>query len=361
MADIKISALPAATTPLSGTEELPIVQSGTTVKATAQDIADLGGGGGLAVPTFTVTPALPSWLNLIYKPANGLEMDAVQTVPTKYGIDINNNLSYYYQYNKMTVPFSTDAESVGSNILALYNTGFCDATITSLNQPTIKTILPQAPFNLFGSLFLDNSNLTTVNFSGLVACGDINFYNVSSVTSFDFSSLQYLDGSTAILCTSDYLLATTLSFPSLLSCNGSISIIQSTTGLTDLLFPSLIFFNGMNLNLTVPTSTTSIDLSSLTYAGNVSTFNITASSLTTFSMPLLKQWLNGSTITFNTALDQTSVDSILVTFAALDGTAGTSLFSSGILTIAGSNSAPSVTGYAAAATLTGRGVSVTTN
>lgn len=38
MADIKISALSAATTPV-GTEELPVVQGGSTVKATVDDIA----------------------------------------------------------------------------------------------------------------------------------------------------------------------------------------------------------------------------------------------------------------------------------------------------------------------------------
>jgi hypothetical protein len=41
MADKKISQLTSASTPLTGTEELAIVQSGATVKATAQDIADL--------------------------------------------------------------------------------------------------------------------------------------------------------------------------------------------------------------------------------------------------------------------------------------------------------------------------------
>jgi hypothetical protein len=41
MSDKKISQLTAASTPLTGTEELAIVQSGSTVKATAQDVADL--------------------------------------------------------------------------------------------------------------------------------------------------------------------------------------------------------------------------------------------------------------------------------------------------------------------------------
>lgn len=40
MADVKISELPVGTT-LTGTEEIPMTQSGATVKMTAQDIADL--------------------------------------------------------------------------------------------------------------------------------------------------------------------------------------------------------------------------------------------------------------------------------------------------------------------------------
>lgn len=39
MADVKISQLPAATTPLAGTEEVPLVQSGETRKTTVDDIA----------------------------------------------------------------------------------------------------------------------------------------------------------------------------------------------------------------------------------------------------------------------------------------------------------------------------------
>jgi hypothetical protein len=38
MADTKISALPASTTPLAGTEVLPIVQSGATVKVAVDDL-----------------------------------------------------------------------------------------------------------------------------------------------------------------------------------------------------------------------------------------------------------------------------------------------------------------------------------
>jgi hypothetical protein len=44
MANVKISELSSASS-LTGTEIIPLVQSGSTVKTTAQDIADLAGGG----------------------------------------------------------------------------------------------------------------------------------------------------------------------------------------------------------------------------------------------------------------------------------------------------------------------------
>jgi len=39
MADVKISGLPAATTPLAGTELLELVQGGNSVKVAASDVA----------------------------------------------------------------------------------------------------------------------------------------------------------------------------------------------------------------------------------------------------------------------------------------------------------------------------------
>ena len=54
MADIKISQLPAATTPVAGTEVLPIVQSGTTSKVA---ISDLTAGRAVSASTITVTTA----------------------------------------------------------------------------------------------------------------------------------------------------------------------------------------------------------------------------------------------------------------------------------------------------------------
>ncbi len=55
MANVKISALPVATTPLAGTEVLPIVQSGTTVKVS---VADLTAGRAISASDLTLTNAL---------------------------------------------------------------------------------------------------------------------------------------------------------------------------------------------------------------------------------------------------------------------------------------------------------------
>lgn len=69
---VPISTLPAAAA-LSGTELVPVVQAGVTSRTTAQDIADLGGGGGFGGSvdyTGVVTPAaLPGGVTNNWAPA----------------------------------------------------------------------------------------------------------------------------------------------------------------------------------------------------------------------------------------------------------------------------------------------------
>jgi hypothetical protein len=70
--DKKISQLTAATTPLAGTETLPIVQGGSTVKATVQDV--LG---------YVVNDATNSILKTVYSASDvGLKLDFVNDVYT---------------------------------------------------------------------------------------------------------------------------------------------------------------------------------------------------------------------------------------------------------------------------------------
>ena len=72
MADVKISQLPAATTPLAGTEEIPLVQSGVTKKATVDDIvAAVTGGVTDVTATLPVSSSGGTTPNISMAAANG--------------------------------------------------------------------------------------------------------------------------------------------------------------------------------------------------------------------------------------------------------------------------------------------------
>lgn len=68
MADVKISGLPASTTPLAGTEVLPIVQSGATKKVS---VADLTTGRAISATQLTLTTG-----NLIMSDTKGIDFSA---------------------------------------------------------------------------------------------------------------------------------------------------------------------------------------------------------------------------------------------------------------------------------------------
>jgi hypothetical protein len=68
MADKKISALTASTTPLAGTEVLPIVQSGATVKVA---VSDLTAGRAISATQLTLTTG-----NLIVASGKGIDFSA---------------------------------------------------------------------------------------------------------------------------------------------------------------------------------------------------------------------------------------------------------------------------------------------
>lgn len=87
MADKKISQLTAATTPLAGTEVLPIVQSGSTVKVS---VADVTAGRAVSVASVAVTGSSA--------PANGVYLPAANNVAIatnsgeKVRVDANGNV-----------------------------------------------------------------------------------------------------------------------------------------------------------------------------------------------------------------------------------------------------------------------------
>lgn len=73
MADTKISALPASTTPLAGTEVLPIVQSGVTKQVS---VANLTAGRAISATQLTLTTG-----NLIVASGQGIDFSATPGAP----------------------------------------------------------------------------------------------------------------------------------------------------------------------------------------------------------------------------------------------------------------------------------------
>jgi hypothetical protein len=97
MADKKISALTASTTPLAGTEVLPIVQGGSTVKVA---VSNLTAGRAVATGALTVTGALSATMN------SATAFDATDPA-TWNAVVISNTTSG--ALNNMAVLFATES------------------------------------------------------------------------------------------------------------------------------------------------------------------------------------------------------------------------------------------------------------
>ena len=142
MADTKISALPAATVPLAGTEVLPIVQSSKTKQVT---VANLTAGRGISATTGTFTGAItPS-----------------QTAGI-VGTTTNNN---------------ADAGSIGEVISSSVAVGSAVALTTATTATSGKTVtsisLTAGDWDVFGTLGINTAAGT--NFT--VIAGGINTVN----------------------------------------------------------------------------------------------------------------------------------------------------------------------------------------
>ena len=164
MADKRISDLTAATTPLAGTEELPIVQGGVTTKTTAQDIADLAGGGGAgifgiadATGTYTYYSDLSSAISaatsgdVIVLFTNYTETASV-VVTLKDGVNINLN-GHTYEYS------TADTNNTLTD-------GGVAATVTIFNG-TLKRTNSSAPTNTTGVCLKVSNASSNVTLQGV--------------------------------------------------------------------------------------------------------------------------------------------------------------------------------------------------
>ena len=161
MSNSKISALPASTTPLAGTEVLPIVQSSTTKQVS---VANLTAGRAISATQLTLTTG-----NLIV--ANG------------QGVD-----------------FSATPGTGTSELLADYEEGTWTPTlIGTTTNPTVTYGLQRGVYTKVGRVVTVSAYIGWSAFSGgsgNVAFGNLPFTIESSVGSSCAGSIAYFDGFT---------------------------------------------------------------------------------------------------------------------------------------------------------------------
>jgi hypothetical protein len=271
-----------------------------------------------------------------------------------------------------------EAASLAANVytpvlLARYNSSAANG---------VGTAMPYATAIDFGSITQVNNAFTGTipTITSLTASSLIQFSSdfggtYAALTTLSMSALKYVGGGISFTANS----LTSLSLASLIAVNGNFG--PSVNGATSVTLTNLVYIGG-GWSLAA-TSATSIDLSSLQYiigATNAALNSVTSLSLpaivsignqlafssianmTTFSFGSTLKAVGGNVTMTGGKLNQASVDGILVSLAALDGTGGTTSYNNFTVNLSGgTNSTPSATGLAAKATLVGRGCTVTTN
>lgn len=207
------------------------------------------------------------------------------------------------------------------------------SVMTSLSVPKLQTAN--------GVWIQSNTALTSLNFAALTSCG------VGS----------YISGFKVVNCSG----MATLSVPVLAT---AANFYVSSCPITSLSVPSLTDVAGY-LFMSVCNSATSCSFPSLVNIGNNAGTSISVnnnSALTTLTLPTTLKSVGGTVSAVGNALSQASIDNILVRLATLDGTAGTTAYSSKTVRLTGgTNATPSSTGLAAKAILVGRGCTVLHN
>jgi hypothetical protein len=352
MANTTITGLSAAAA-LTGTEVLAVDQSGSTVKTTVQDVANLALGTLDIIADGSIGGPLS--LNFYLKsivPQNitGEVSLSIISAPSIYISGTNSSNGSAFTAENVTFPTLLVADSV-----SITDT----ATLEVLSAPLLQLT--------GGSVsFYNNTALTTVNFPSLVTSNGIQFGGTPLLTNINFPLLEN-SGQLNIQYNNSGLTGFRQSmFPALklASFNMGYGYIPSF----EIDFPLLTGLTGSISGSSNSIGLTNINLPNLVNIYNYQYFNY-CSSLTNIKLGTLgvtKKWgypNNTATINFsNCSLNQESVDNILIVLASLDGTNGTTLSSNGQIQLqGGSNAAPSDAGFVAKDILLARGFSVAHN
>ena len=140
MADAKISALTAASTPLAGTEVLPIVQSGTTKKVA---VSSLTAGRAVSTGVLTVVNGtnpyieMPDGTGTTYIQVASGDLNFVPRSGKNVSIS-NSNLVIGTAAKGIDFSANTHAAGMTSELLDWYEEGACSMTVTAISG-TITT------------------------------------------------------------------------------------------------------------------------------------------------------------------------------------------------------------------------------
>ncbi len=295
----------------------------------------------------------------------------IAILPANPGISYTGTL-----YGSLFTVWQAASLSSGSYTTPLLVANYDNAAANGVGNalPTLTTINMGSIQQLNNAFTGTIATITSIVASNLIQISSDFNLTGAAITTLTMPALTYIGG----VLSSVFNTLTTLSLPALVSINGNFA--STSTGTTTLSVPLLSYIGGaFNINFG---SVTTVDFSGLQNIGvNISisaaalatinfpalvnvgtTFQVIAANLVTFSMGSTLKSVGGNFTITGAKLDQTSVDGILVSLAALDGTGGTTAYSSKTIDLSGgTSSAPSATGIAATVTLTGRGCTVTTN
>ena len=351
MANVKISELPVLTS-VDSSDLTPIIQGGVTYASSAQDIVGGGQSFKIVADGSIGGPFTASFYSVAVIPANttGTTTITPQSGPSFYA-NANDN-----PFTAQNVSFATSTFVYG---------------ITIQNAATLQTISAPLLETSSGGLDFSNCyNLTTMDFPSLTLVNSgINFGNNGMLSTINFPLLEIVN-----------ILNINFSDPGITGFRQSMfpSLRKASFGLGynylpsfEIDFPLLTDLTN-NTNGSSSSNLTQINLPALVniyYYQSTNNF-YTLSNVILGAVGVTKKWggsgMSGSnppSVYFQScALDQPSVDNILMVMASLDGTNGTTYNANGQIVLnGGSNSAPSSSGLTAIMTLQGRGFYVSTN
>lgn len=200
MADVKISGLPAATTPLAGTELLELVQAGASRKVAASDVAASATNVRTVATGGTGASALTGYVK-----GNGTAtMTASATVPWADVANKPTNYGAFYDLTNQTAAINT------ATVMLFSNTSLVDG-VTMVGGSRV-TVPAAGVYNFQFSAQLVNSSAADVNVSIWIrkngasavdsSCGDISIPKKDgAINGYAMAAWNYMES----LAAGDYI------------------------------------------------------------------------------------------------------------------------------------------------------------